>query len=129
MNCFFVEDYIKGTKSRSAGYAKLKRNYITVYAHRHVWTVCFGDIPNGMEVMHTCDNKLCVNPEHLVLGTRKDNTIDAVKKGRMANQKLSDEQVKEIRNSKEMGVVLAKKYKVSPQLITNLRNRHCRKHF
>lgn len=51
-------------------------------AHRASWILHFGDIPEGMRVLHRCDVTLCVNPSHLFLGTAKDNTHDMLKKGR-----------------------------------------------
>ena len=52
-------------------------------AHRLAWEMHNAEpIPDGMVVMHTCDNPRCINPEHLVLGTLSDNTRDAVAKGR-----------------------------------------------
>jgi len=51
-------------------------------AHRIAWEIFFGPIPEGMKVLHTCDNPPCVNPFHLFLGTQKDNTQDAIRKGR-----------------------------------------------
>ncbi len=51
-------------------------------AHRLVWELYFGRIPEGMFVCHHCDNKPCINPEHLFLGTKSDNHLDALKKGK-----------------------------------------------
>ena len=53
-----------------------------ILAHRFSWKESFGDIPEGMFVCHKCDNPKCVKPDHLFLGTAKENTIDCVKKGR-----------------------------------------------
>jgi hypothetical protein len=58
-------------------------------AHRVSWMLENGPIPVGMLVCHHCDNRVCVRPDHLFLGTTKDNTVDAYAKGRL-NPRLYD---------------------------------------
>lgn len=54
----------------------------SIRSHRASWILHFGFIPEGLSVLHTCDNKRCVNPNHLFLGTQADNVEDMMKKGR-----------------------------------------------
>lgn len=65
------------------GYAKIVLNDRPVSAHRMMYQHKFGQIPKGMMVCHKCDNRNCVNPDHLFLGTAKDNRIDCVNKKRV----------------------------------------------
>lgn len=56
-------------------------------AHRYSWLLHHGHIPDGRVVMHSCDNRKCVSPYHLSLGTQRDNLLDAKRKGRLPDQR------------------------------------------
>ena len=58
-------------------------------AHRVSWEMHYGSIPAGLSVLHACDEPACVRPEHLMLGTRQANNIDAGRKGRMGHAHAS----------------------------------------
>jgi HNH endonuclease len=97
------------------------------YAHRIAWALRNGDIPPKMVVCHKCDNPLCVNIDHLFLGTYKQNTLDMVKKRRhywnrpMKHQKLNAVDVERIRDLRFMGCtqqVIADHIGVSRPLIS-----------
>lgn len=67
---------------QSGGYGVLHTKDKTWLAHRFSWTFANGSIPEGMQVLHHCDNPPCVRPEHLFIGTQKDNLQDMARKGR-----------------------------------------------
>jgi hypothetical protein len=66
------------------GYGKVTLNKRSMRAHRAVWELTRGPIPEGMFVLHRCDTPLCVNPEHLFVGSQKENRQDCARKGRTA---------------------------------------------
>jgi len=68
---------------RGSGYGAMKYGNKIVDAHRISWLIHYGDIPPNICICHTCDNRSCVNPKHLFLGTHKDNMQDCKNKGRL----------------------------------------------
>ncbi len=113
----------------STGYGQLAIYRKPVKAHR-MSVILDGRDPTGMLVCHTCDNRTCVNPDHLFIGTFKDNHADMMKKQRhvfpknTANpRKLTDDQVREIRASQLTQRQLAAKYDVTKSVITCVINR------
>lgn len=69
------------------GYGALRFKGQQAYAHRVAWRLWHGDYPDHLCVLHHCDNPACVRPDHLFLGTRKDNSRDMIAKGRGALQR------------------------------------------
>ncbi len=101
-----------------------------VRAHRIAYELYKGPIPAGMKVLHSCDNPPCVKPDHLFLGSNRDNSEDMSKKGRTA-RKLRPVDVLEI--LEELGrnasaYLLAARFKVSPQTIYAISRRETWKH-
>jgi len=96
-------------------------------AHKVSWKMVHGEIPEGLFVLHSCDNPDCVNPEHLFIGTSQDNSSDMVTKQRQCcgeacyNVKLTKRQVLEIRTSPLINARLAEIYSVSFQQISRIK--------
>lgn len=69
-------------KPTNNGYVYLTVGGKKVYAHRRAYESAYGPIPDGLVVRHKCDNRRCINPEHLETGTHADNSQDMVERGR-----------------------------------------------
>ena len=127
----------QGGTDGGKGYGRIRwgsPRKIRVGAHRVSWELHHGPIPDGMLVCHTCDNKPCVNPAHLFLGTNQDNLRDAAHKGRMArgehqsSSKLTEPEVLEIYRRYWWGDsrnVLAQEFGVSRASIWNIGTGKC----
>ena len=105
------------------GYGLLNRLGKMKLAHRYSWELANGPIPEGKYALHHCDNPACVNPEHMYLGSKKDNARDKILRGRDTTRgegnihsRLTEAQVREIIPLKGVisGCKLAKKYNVNP---------------
>lgn len=104
------------------GYGRVEIGYRQLGAHRAAWELFRGTIPQGLLVLHRCDVPSCVNPDHLFLGTPRDNMEDAARKGRKSN-KLTPEIVREIRRDGTAGattVALAAKYRLSRSTVDDI---------
>jgi hypothetical protein len=100
-------------------------------ASRVAWKITHGEIPADKIVCHSCDNPACVRPDHLFLGTYRDNSNDMMAKGRR-HYRLTPEQVGEIRSRYIRGITtmeaLGAEYGVSSRTVCNIVNRKQWKH-
>ncbi len=98
--CQFWAGAKQGEKFLTKGYGVVRIEGMGKWTvHKLAYTVCYGEIPGNMCVCHKCDNPGCYNPEHLFLGTKHDNSIDARDKGRLFvpdNKKFNEEEVSNI---------------------------------
>lgn len=78
---------------KGAGYGVMRFQTFNVQAHRFSWEIHNGPIPDGLLVLHTCDNPPCCNPDHLFLGTYLDNARDRDSKGRLNHRTLYGEEI------------------------------------
>jgi hypothetical protein len=123
--------------SKTDGTRTMRGAHVIAWEHHHGRRV-----PKGMVIMHTeCDNPRCVNPDHLTIGTQKDNVLECRAKGRAVDvglkgesngsSKLTEKAVVEIRKLFKQGaskMALARKYKVSDTVIRKVVNMESWKH-
>ena len=126
----------------SDGYGKFRlyKDQDMITAHRTSWILHYGNVPNGLQVLHHCDNPSCVNPKHLFLGTHQDNMNDMYKKKRHGNfkgennknSKLKEVEVQEIRRLYATGKIfqreLVSMFKVSTIQIKAIINKRSWRH-
>jgi hypothetical protein len=124
--------------SDGSGYGVLTVNKRQIRAHRYAYELTSGPIPeseeyHGTVVRHTCDNRICCNPAHLVLGTQKDNVRDMMERGKPGyrhfrgeehgQSKIDVDTVRLIRSDPRSALALAKVLNISQSQILRIRNR------
>jgi hypothetical protein len=82
--CFECTSHKANRTHKGSGYKsiRIRKNGVLVYLHRFIFEEMHGPIPEGLIIRHKCDNGFCINPEHMELGTQKDNVHDMLKRGR-----------------------------------------------
>jgi hypothetical protein len=128
---FYVSDsgcFICTSHARNihGGHSVFQMNGKKLFIHRYIYEQCFGEIPNGVIIRHTCDTPECINPEHLITGSHKDNALDRVQRNRSAigtqngRSKLTEDQAMFIKHSDLSSWKLAQQFKVDPKTIRDI---------
>jgi len=121
------------------GYGMIRHEGKRLLAHRAAWIAAYGEIPDGLMVLHRCDVRSCCNPSHLFLGTHDDNMKDMIKKGRAVilrgekcgSSKLKEGDVRKIRSMAAEGKPtreISIAFKVSKNTVTRIVSRWAWKH-
>ena len=121
-----------GETNARSGYGQFRMRRKHIYAHRASWELANGPIPAGVFVLHHCDIRACVNPEHLFLGSHRDNMRDAASKGKFIGRnhvrgelhpmaKLTWPGVRFIRSSDAPSIILSKQLGVSRDTVNLIR--------
>lgn len=122
----------------TAGYGIVSvggRNGKLMYTHRLMWASIYGEIGEGLEILHKCDNPPCMNPDHLFKGTQTDNNLDKVNKGRARGNKNTGEDsgyhkltwakvamIRELRLQGLTKTAIAKKFDIHRTTVAHIEN-------
>jgi hypothetical protein len=133
----FEEKFARGagcwnwTASKVKGYGMFMYQKLPLRAHRIAWHLYVGPVPQGMHVLHRCDNPSCVNTAHLFLGTNADNVADKLAKRRQRHgtsagarngrAKLTEADVRAILASPASTYALGHQYGVNPSTIGRIK--------
>lgn len=118
-------------KPGSSDYPIIERLGRRGHMHRLLYEQRHGLLASGVVVRHTCDNRMCINDEHLIPGSQADNVRDKVERGRgyapkwdeRSDTKLSDKDVEAIRSSRDSQASLAKRFRINQSTVSRIRAR------
>ena len=124
--CWNITSHVKEIQ----GYTPIMFKGLRTRAHRLAYILMKGNIPRGMIIRHSCDNKSCINPDHLLMGTKKDNTQDMINRNRESDwkdrkghrSKLTPNQYNDIKKSNLSSYELTKIYPISDVQIRRIKN-------
>lgn len=106
------------------GYGTIAYEGREIYAtHRLAYILEHGKVPNGLWVLHTCDNPPCCNPKHLYAGTSINNIQDRIDRKR-GGEKLTPEQVEEIKMDQRKQKLIAKDHGISQSMVSRIKQGH-----
>jgi len=119
-------------KVGASGYPYIYRDGITISAVKYLWERRYGKVPHGLCLLHKCDNRLCINPDHIFLGTKTDNAKDRDLKlrhcygSRNSQAKLKEKDVLEIfHNELSSYNEISSRFKISKGQIKRIKNKEC----
>jgi hypothetical protein len=112
-----------------SGYTKIRRQKKNVKAHRYFYEKFIETIPEGLHVLHKCDNPNCCNPNHMFLGTNTDNVADKISKGRQPSHvgisnpkcKISEDDVIKIFYDQRKQEEISRQYNISTSTIRDIK--------
>jgi hypothetical protein len=127
VSCVGCWEWSKRTHEKGYGVFHLKGKL--EQAHRAAWIIINGPIPEGLYVLHKCNNRKCVNPDHLYLGTHQDNMNDMVRDKRSnkpygernGKSKITTEQAKRIKESPGSPMVISREMMVSIHIVRDIK--------
>lgn len=107
LGCYICTSHAAGKD----GYPVIYRDNKQQRMNRYIYKEKCGEIPNGLVVRHKCDNRNCINPEHLELGTQQENVQDMIDRNRSmffgnSTHKITDDDVREIKRLRKKGLQL-----------------------
>jgi hypothetical protein len=109
------------------GYGSIRAQGTRIRAHRMAWQLSNEDIPEGLMVLHKCDNPPCCNPAHLYVGGNSDNMKDKFERNRQSNagiknamSKLTDQDILAIRSDPRQHQVIASEYHITPSTVSHI---------